>query len=87
MATMTVDDVSKDAEAKMNKAMEATRSDFASIRTGRAAPSERMTVRGSASAATNKARTIARKIGAIKRRELRACNSHRIRSSPITGSK
>jgi ribosome recycling factor len=36
---MTVDDVFKDTEAKMNKGMEATRSDFASIRTGRAAPS------------------------------------------------
>ena len=35
---MALDDVFKDTEAKMNKAMEATRSDFASIRTGRAAP-------------------------------------------------
>jgi len=36
---MSVEDVYKETEAKMNKAMEATRSDFASIRTGRAAPS------------------------------------------------
>ena len=36
---MALDDVYKDTEAKMNKAMEATRGDFASIRTGRAAPS------------------------------------------------
>ena len=36
---MAVEDVHKDTEAKMNKGMEATRSDFASIRTGRAAPS------------------------------------------------
>src|ERR1700679_1676909 len=36
---MALDDVYKETEAKMNKAMEATRSDFASIRTGRAAPS------------------------------------------------
>src|ERR1039458_5185741 len=34
-----LEDVYKDTEAKMNKAMEATRGDFASIRTGRAAPS------------------------------------------------
>src|SRR5476649_938391 len=34
-----LDDVYKDTEAKMNKALEATRNDFASIRTGRAAPS------------------------------------------------
>jgi ribosome recycling factor len=33
-----VDDVLKDTEAKMNKAIDATRSDFASIRTGRATP-------------------------------------------------
>ena len=38
MATMTVDDVSKDAESKMSKALEVTRTDFASIRTGRATP-------------------------------------------------
>src|SRR6202023_3382260 len=31
-------DVYKETEAKMNKAMEATRNDFASIRTGRASP-------------------------------------------------
>ena len=36
---MALDDVYKETEAKMNKAMEATRGDFASIRTGRAAPS------------------------------------------------
>ena len=36
---MALEDVYKDTESKMNKAMEATRSDFASIRTGRAAPS------------------------------------------------
>jgi ribosome recycling factor len=34
-----LEDVYKETEAKMNKALEATRSDFASIRTGRAAPS------------------------------------------------
>jgi ribosome recycling factor len=34
-----LEDVYKDTEAKMNKAMEATRNDFASIRTGRATPS------------------------------------------------
>jgi ribosome recycling factor len=34
-----LEDVYKDTEAKMNKAIEATRNDFASIRTGRAAPS------------------------------------------------
>jgi ribosome recycling factor len=34
-----LEDVYKDTEAKMNKALEATRNDFASIRTGRAAPS------------------------------------------------
>jgi ribosome recycling factor len=34
-----LDDVYRDTEAKMVKALEATRSDFASIRTGRAAPS------------------------------------------------
>jgi ribosome recycling factor len=34
-----LEDVYKDTESKMNKALEATRSDFASIRTGRAAPS------------------------------------------------
>ena len=33
-----LDDVYRDAESKMNKALEATRSDFASIRTGRASP-------------------------------------------------
>jgi len=33
-----LDDVFKDTEAKMNKAIEATRGDFASIRTGRATP-------------------------------------------------
>ncbi|HTW82726.1 MAG TPA: ribosome recycling factor [Candidatus Sulfotelmatobacter sp.] len=33
-----LDDVYRDTEAKMNKALEATRADFASIRTGRAAP-------------------------------------------------
>jgi ribosome recycling factor len=38
MATMTVEDVNKDAESKMVKALEATRSDFAGIRTGRATP-------------------------------------------------
>jgi len=31
-----LDDVYRDAEARMSKALEATRSDFASIRTGRA---------------------------------------------------
>src|SRR5471030_1819341 len=36
---MALDDVYKETEAKMNKALEATRNDFASIRTGRAAPS------------------------------------------------
>src|ERR1700734_1910435 len=43
---MALDDVYKETEAKMNKAMEATRGDFASIRTGRAAPSllDRLTV-------------------------------------------
>jgi ribosome recycling factor len=34
----TVDGVYKDAESKMGKALEATRTDFASIRTGRASP-------------------------------------------------
>ncbi len=34
-----LDDVYRDTESKMKKALEATRSDFASIRTGRAAPS------------------------------------------------
>jgi ribosome recycling factor len=34
-----LDDVYKETDAKMVKALEATRSDFASIRTGRAAPS------------------------------------------------
>jgi len=34
-----LDDVYKDAESKMNKSIDATRSEFASIRTGRAAPS------------------------------------------------
>jgi ribosome recycling factor len=39
MATvMTVDGVIKDAEGKMGKAIEATRSDFAAVRTGRASP-------------------------------------------------
>jgi len=38
MATMTIEDVSKDAESKMGKALEATRTDFAGIRTGRATP-------------------------------------------------
>jgi ribosome recycling factor len=33
-----LDDVFKDTEAKMNKAIDATRNDFASIRTGRATP-------------------------------------------------
>jgi len=33
-----LDDVFKETETKMNKAIEATRSDFASIRTGRASP-------------------------------------------------
>ena len=33
-----LDDVYRDAEARMNKALEATRADFASIRTGRASP-------------------------------------------------
>ena len=36
---MALEDVYKETETKMNKALEATRSDFASIRTGRAAPS------------------------------------------------
>jgi ribosome recycling factor len=36
---MALEDVYKDAESKMNRAIEATRSDFASIRTGRATPS------------------------------------------------
>ena len=35
---MSLDDVYKETEARMNKAMESTRSDFASIRTGRASP-------------------------------------------------
>jgi ribosome recycling factor len=35
---MTADDVFKDTEAKMGKALEATRSDFAAVRTGRASP-------------------------------------------------
>src|SRR5665213_1871593 len=35
---MTVDDVTKDTEAKMSKAIEATRADFAGVRTGRATP-------------------------------------------------
>jgi ribosome recycling factor len=35
---MALDDIYKDTEARMNKAMEATRGDFASIRTGRASP-------------------------------------------------
>jgi ribosome recycling factor len=35
----TLDDVYKDTEAKMSKAIESTRNEFASIRTGRAAPS------------------------------------------------
>jgi ribosome recycling factor len=41
-----LEDVLKDTEAKMNKAIEATRSDFASIRTGRATPAllDRLTV-------------------------------------------
>ncbi|GAC1582595.1 MAG: ribosome recycling factor [Candidatus Elarobacter sp.] len=34
-----LDDVYRDTESKMNKAIEATRNDFASIRTGRASPS------------------------------------------------
>jgi ribosome recycling factor len=34
----TVDDVNKDTEAKMSKALEATRADFAGVRTGRATP-------------------------------------------------
>jgi len=33
-----LDDIYRDAESRMNKALEATRSDFASIRTGRASP-------------------------------------------------
>ncbi|HZX68092.1 MAG TPA: ribosome recycling factor [Candidatus Elarobacter sp.] len=33
-----LDDVYRDAESRMSKALEATRSDFASIRTGRASP-------------------------------------------------
>jgi ribosome recycling factor len=33
-----LDDVYRDAESKMNKVLEATRSDFSSIRTGRASP-------------------------------------------------
>jgi ribosome recycling factor len=33
-----LDDVYRDAESRMNKALEATRADFASIRTGRASP-------------------------------------------------
>ena len=43
---MAVEDVYKETEAKMNKAMEATRNDFASIRTGRASPTllDRLTV-------------------------------------------
>ena len=43
---MAVEDVYKETEAKMNKAMEATRHDFASIRTGRASPAllDRLTV-------------------------------------------
>ncbi|MFN2461345.1 MAG: ribosome recycling factor [Candidatus Velthaea sp.] len=36
---VTLDGVYKDAESKMSKALESTRSEFASIRTGRAAPS------------------------------------------------
>jgi ribosome recycling factor len=41
-----LEDVFKDTESKMGKALEATRSDFASIRTGRASPSllDRLTV-------------------------------------------
>lgn len=41
-----LEDVYKDTEAKMSRAMEATRSDFASIRTGRATPAllDRITV-------------------------------------------
>jgi ribosome recycling factor len=35
----SLDDVYKDTESKMNKAIESTRNEFASIRTGRAAPS------------------------------------------------
>ena len=35
---MMLDDVYKDTESKMSKAIEATRTDFASIRTGRASP-------------------------------------------------
>jgi ribosome recycling factor len=34
-----LDDIYRDSDGKMGKALEATRSDFASIRTGRAAPS------------------------------------------------
>lgn len=34
----TVEDVTKDTEAKMGKAIEATRADFAGVRTGRATP-------------------------------------------------
>ena len=43
-----LEDVYKDTEAKMMKAIEATRNDFASIRTGRAAPSllDRIQCRG-----------------------------------------
>ena len=48
----------------------------ASIKTGRADPSDRITLCGSASAATNSASTMARKIGAIERAALRACHSH-----------
>lgn len=34
-----LDDIARDTDAKMGKALEATRADFASIRTGRASPS------------------------------------------------
>ena len=34
-----LDDIYRDSDAKMGKALEATRTDFASIRTGRASPS------------------------------------------------
>jgi ribosome recycling factor len=39
MMAGSLDDVYKDTESKMTKALESTRSEFASIRTGRAAPS------------------------------------------------
>ena len=57
----------------------------ASIKAGRAEPSDRITLWGSASAATNSTSTSARRIGAIDRVSVRACHSHH-RSSSATSA-